>query len=188
MIYILGLMFSLSFADFGILKLQGTIEDCTPLTGGIEKPRQRFIKAEDTLKEGTCLRSNDGYIILKKKGYIISMKAPFSMNVSSQKPYITYGKARFKLENIKDFKLQTRNAVVGVRGTDFFASYQPDLGETEVICFSSQIVFSDLDGKNEKLISAGFWGGKGGRFGINITEPIKLEKNFLATVKNDLAF
>jgi hypothetical protein len=168
--------------------LKGTIEDCTPIKGKTEKNKQRLIKAEDTIKEGTCLTSSDGQIVIKKKGFIMSAKAPFSLNVSSQKPYIAHGKARFNLEKINDFKLQTRNAVVGVRGTDFFASYQPDLGETEVICFSSQISLSDLDGANQKVIPAGFWGGKGGRFGINITDPIKLEKNFLSSVKNDLAF
>jgi len=187
MVYLLSLFISISLADFGILKLKGTVTYCSLSLGNGIARNSVAIKSSDTIKDGTCIQSANGYIVIKDKGFLLSAKAPFSMIVSKTNPNLNLGKVRFKLEKIKDFKLQTRNAVVGVRGTDFFASYQPDLGETEVICFESEVNLSDLDGENKKAIPAGYWGGKGGRFGMNVTEPIKLEKNFLNAVKSDLA-
>lgn len=186
MAFIMALVFTYSFADFGILKLKGEVRYCPAHVAA--KNKVQLVKVSDTIKDGTCLQSNDGYIVLKQNSNIILAKGSFEVNVSDKKPVVTTGKVRFKLKQVKDFRLQTRNAVAGVRGTDFFVSYNPDLGETEVICFESKITLSDLDGKNLKEIPAGFWGGKGGRFGASITNPIQLNSNFLSAVKADLAF
>ncbi len=186
MTVILVLLSMFSFADFGILKLKGEVTYCPVQAAGNNKVQS--VKVSDTIKDGTCIQSNKGYIVLKQNSNIIMAKGSFVVNVSDKKPVITTGKVRFKLKQVKDFRLTTRNAVAGVRGTDFFVSYNPDLGETEVICFESKITLSDLDGTNLKEIPAGYWGGKGGRFGASITEPIQLNSNFLNAAKRDLAF
>lgn len=180
-----GLLLLFSFADFGIKKMQGDIYYCPEVIAGA-KPEVKKVQVADVIKEGMCLVSEKGHLILVKAPQIIVAKGPFHLKVSIKSPYLQYGKVRFQLKNVKDFRLQTRNAVVGVRGTDFFASYNEDLGETEVICFESSISLSDLDDTNKKVIPAGYWGGKGGRFGLKITEPMQLTTSFINNMKSDV--
>jgi hypothetical protein len=183
---LLSLLLQISFADFGILKLKGTVVNCnTKAYGDISKPK--VVNASDIIPAGTCLKSEDGYIVLKKGSNLIVAKGDFSINVSDAKPMLNRGKARFQLQNVKEFKLTTRNAVAGVRGTDFFVSVNPDLGETEVICIESKITLSHLDGSGEKIIPAGYWGGKGGRFGEEIKDPMFLDISFVQKIKKDMA-
>jgi hypothetical protein len=74
--------------------------------------------------------------------------------------------------------IRTPNAQMGVRGTDFFASYEGLLGETEIISFANTVDFS-AKGANSVAVDAGHWGGIGGRFGREIKPPMKLPPNVL---------
>lgn len=64
---------------------------------------------------------------------------------------------------VKDQKINTPHAAIGVRGTDYYLSTNDLLGETEIIVFDGQVNFeSKLTDKDEKLISKNQWGGVGG--------------------------
>lgn len=98
------------------------------------------------------------------------------------------GKARLrsirssKAAKTPNLQIKTKNAVMGVRGTDFLATFSPLLEESEVVVFDGKIAFDSLsDPADKKEINAGHWGGLGGRFGQKVTEPIELPKNALDT-------
>ncbi|WP_408096910.1 FecR domain-containing protein [Peredibacter sp. HCB2-198] len=71
--------------------------------------------------------------------------------------------------------IQTKNAAMGLRGTNFFVSYNPLLGETEVICFDGSVEMKAKLVKSEpKLIGKNQWGGIGGRFGEELSKVLSL--------------
>jgi hypothetical protein len=73
------------------------------------------------------------------------------------------------------FQLRTASAVIGVRGTDFLAVFNPLLSESEIVVFDGRVVFgSSKNAAISKEISKGYWGGIGGRFGKNIAPLILL--------------
>ena len=74
-------------------------------------------------------------------------------------------------------KILTKTAVMGVRGTDFYASYNPLLEETEIAMFDGIVEFKSATGNQKKVITQGMWGGLGGRYGekmktLNITPQV----------------
>lgn len=73
------------------------------------------------------------------------------------------------------FLLRHRKVTMGVRGTDFFASANDDLGETELVVFDGQVEFANEKiSKDAEMVKPGFWSGIGGRFGEKIHSPVKL--------------
>lgn len=71
--------------------------------------------------------------------------------------------------------IKTANAVTGVRGTDFFVSYNPVLGETEVVCFDGNILLVNKKNKSDfKTVGKNQWGGIGGRFGRRLSEILTI--------------
>lgn len=71
---------------------------------------------------------------------------------------VIYGKMRAKVNQKYDgdtnkFQVKTRSAVAGVRGTDFFTSYQPTTNETRVVTFEGQVAFG-LPGPNGTIRNA----------------------------------
>lgn len=101
------------------------------------------------------------------------------------------GAARFLVSASKKFKklwgrsgppleVHTSNAVIGVRGTDFYVTYLPLLGETEIICFTGEIDFKNSKkSEDHKRVPSGHWGGLGGRFGSEIGNLIELSPEIL---------
>lgn len=76
--------------------------------------------------------------------------------------------------------IQTKNAALGIRGTNFFVSYNPLLGETEVICFDGTVEMSAKLVKSEsKLINKNQWGGVGGRFGEELSKVLTLSPELM---------
>jgi len=59
---------------------------------------------------------------------------------------IIFGKIRAVVGPITDknshFTIETENSTIGVRGTDFGVSYNPDVGETELFCFEGDVVLT----------------------------------------------
>lgn len=73
------------------------------------------------------------------------------------------------------FRIRTRTAVMGVRGTDFMNVANPLLAETEIVVFDGQVSFDSVaDAGDRRIINKGQWGGIGGRFGNRTTRPIQL--------------
>lgn len=83
--------------------------------------------------------------------------------------------------------IKTKNAIMGLRGTDFLVMSRPLLGETEVICFDGGVTLTNAMNKvDSKSISAGQWGGLGGRFGQKTSEILNLPPQFLIEVSSNL--
>ena len=68
---------------------------------------------------------------------------------------------------------------MSVRGTDFMASYDPLLGESEIVSFSDAVDFRKTISRVGITVKAGQWGGFGGRFGSAIKPPMTLSKEIL---------
>ena len=81
----------------------------------------------------------------------------------------------------------TKNAVMGVRGTDFYTSYNPLLGETEIICFDGQVNLANrLDPENSSLVGKNQWGGIGGRFGERVSRILDLSPELISEIDKGL--
>lgn len=76
---------------------------------------------------------------------------------------VTHGPVLFK----------TKTATMGVRGTDFVASFDGSLLESEIIVLDGTVEM------NRALIHKGQWGGVGGRFGARIGPILTLPKSVL---------
>ncbi|MEW6057284.1 MAG: FecR domain-containing protein [Bdellovibrionota bacterium] len=146
-----------------------------------------------TGREGSSAR-----ILLAEQEIIVN--GPFSILLSQPKPSeglsvleLLQGKLRMLVKSAKGstptttrIVLRTPNTVMGVRGTDFFASFEPLLGESEVICFENEIDFVTRDGSSSQRVRAGQWGGFGGRFGQAISLPMSLPPKVLGHFKASL--
>lgn len=83
------------------------------------------------------------------------------------------------------FTLRTKAGTMGVRGTDFLGVAHPVLNEAEIVVFEGKVEFASVaNPKDLKMISAGYWGGIGGRFGAKVTEPIALSQDALKHFEN----
>jgi len=102
-------------------------------------------------------------------------KINFSAKAEAQELNLSKGIARWITGDKKGLGIKTPNAVMGVRGTDFFTSFNPLLGETEIICFDGKIQMTNIeDADDSKEISKNQWGGIGGRFGKKLSEVLDL--------------
>lgn len=102
-------------------------------------------------------------------------KINFSAKAEAQELNLSKGIARWITGDKKGLGIKTPNAVMGVRGTDFFTSFNPLLGETEIICFDGKIQMTNIeDTDDSKEISKNQWGGIGGRFGKKLSEVLDL--------------
>lgn len=87
------------------------------------------------------------------------------------------------------YKVRTSNAVMGIRGTDFYLSYNPLLGETEMICFDGKVNFASAKTQaDERLVESRQWGGLGGRFGEKIAPILTLPNDALAHFSGLVSF
>lgn len=90
--------------------------------------------------------------------------------------YFSNGKAKGLAPEIK-----TKQAAMGIRGTDFLLIATALLGETEIVMFEGKVRMTNLSATNDRLdVKAGQWGGLGGRFGSKFQKPIDLPKNVLS--------
>jgi hypothetical protein len=78
--------------------------------------------------------------------------------------------------------VRTLNAAMGIRGTDFLASYNPLLDETELICFDGAVQLTNAaDAADAKTVGKNQWGGIGGRFGKRLSEILDLGPELVGT-------
>jgi FecR protein len=97
------------------------------------------------------------------------------------------GIARWISGTVKGKGVKTSNAVMGIRGTDIFVSYNPLFGETEIICFDGSIQMTNaIDEKDSTHISKNQWGGIGGRFGNKISNVLSLSSEVLSSIEATL--
>lgn len=100
---------------------------------------------------------------------------------------IVKGISRWVSGSMKGKGVKTPNAVMGIRGTDFYASYNPMLGETEIICYDGEVQFTNaVDEKDSKSISKNQWGGIGGRFGKKLSDVLTLSPELISSFDSAL--
>lgn len=114
-------------------------------------------------------------------------KINFSAKAEAQELNLSKGVARWITGDKKGLGVRTSNAVMGIRGTDFFTSYNPALGETEIICFDGKIQMTNAaETDDSKEISKNQWGGIGGRFGTKLSEVLTLSPELIQTFDSTL--
>lgn len=142
-------------------------------------------------------------IFIQKWGNEINIgaKSEMELNFTDAKKYtllngscrwITAAKKLLKEAHTNDNKAKggifTRQASMGVRGTDFLLIASPLLGETQIVMFDGLVEFQNLNDTNNKIeISKNQWGGIGGRFGQKIAPVINLNDEQLSLFKNQLS-
>lgn len=127
---------------------------------------------------------------------ILGPNTEMEIDLSAQdtKVFYTLGKGLCRWINLyphKDGKgkgaVHTKQASLGVRGTDFLLVSNPILGETEIVMFDGTVEFkSKTDVQDAVSIVKGQWGGLGGRFGQKITKPMDLPQEVLEHFRTQL--
>ncbi|MDD0853673.1 FecR domain-containing protein [Halobacteriovorax sp. GB3] len=159
----------------------------------------KVLKLGDTLQGKGVLETKKASFIkleIKEWGNHIVLGPSSEMNLALtskevQKKYeITKGICRWKSYLRKKQNkgvIFSKQASIGVRGTDYFLKVNPLLGETEIVVFEGQVLFSNLsDQKDAKLINENQWGGLGGRFGGKISNILTLPSNVIDHFKRYL--
>lgn len=129
------------------------------------------------------LKASDGTIIIvgPKSGLKISFnknKTPVSLEVGSLR-WISPKKDK------KFLGVRTPNAILGVRGTDFFVERERVFDETQMVCFDGNVNLASVKNKDDsKNVGPGQWGGIGGRYSQKIGEIITLKASILKSFKD----
>ncbi len=103
---------------------------------------------------------------------------------------LIYGKIRLQTRGkskAEPLKIITPVAVAGVRGTDFMVSHDELLGESEIICFESEVDFKDGKSNKSVIVGAGQWGGVGLRFG-ELRDPLTLPPKILSAIDKSIPY
>lgn len=179
---------SIAFAEgefASVEKLNGKV-----LVNGKSLTKKDVVKNNDVIKvlekSFLKLRANDGTKILigPKSNITISLskkKLPLRMDLGSLR-WISPSKG--KIYN----GITTPNAVLGVRGTDFFVERDATFDETQMICFEGNVTLtSTLNKKDSKNVGPGQWGGIGGRYSKKIGEIITLKPMITQWFKDRLS-
>lgn len=145
---------------------------------------------------GEIVVGNKSYLklMLSESQTVIALGANTTskLNVSApaekQELQLVKGIARWVTGNKKGLGVKTPNAIMGVRGTDFYTSYHPLLGETEIICFEGSVEFANANNSTDsKLIKKNQWGGIGGRFGNKVSNILDLSPELIKSFDSALA-
>ena len=167
-------------------------------------------EAEVVLIRGTAMYNNsllqvgskvtsEGVITVADKSYLklrllpslstivigANSSAKLNLEEGENKEKIYFLSGAFRWVTGKAFKksgviLHSKNAVFGLRGTDFTATFNSALGETEVVCNEGEIMFTNLDDpKNFRYVKTAQWGGLGGRFGEKVERILDLQQPVL---------
>lgn len=126
-------------------------------------------------------------VILKESKTVIAFAANttsvfnFSTPSETQEVNLIKGIARWVTGEKKGKGIKTPLASMGVRGTDFYVSHFPDLGETELMIFSGAVVIKNTATvEEEKVLTKDQWTGVGGRYGKTMAKVVDLTPEQIA--------
>ncbi len=176
--------------------ISANAQTVTHLKGKVFVNKEQAVKVGSKIEWNSSVYSDDpsAYIKIKTDKSQLILTSKFRMELKEpannvSKVNLLYGKIRALVDSKKDkkqkYEVTTPTAVAGVRGTDFFLSYLPLLGESEIICFEGLVDFGLQKNKPTK-VKAGQWGGVGGRFGNKVGKPLDLPQNVLEHFQNSL--
>lgn len=190
--FLISLLSTISIYSYGA--------KCTRVEGDVKFGGQPVAVGMDLAKGGDLITGADGKaVVLVSEG---AGKSEVSVSPDSilkiqpgeaaQAYLLMKGILRARLHDKagkNKFSLRTNSAVMGVRGTDFMAVYNPLLGESEIVVFEGRVLFSSAKNpKDAKEVGAGYWGGIGGRYTQKVGDLIKLPAPALAHFQNATAF
>lgn len=147
--------------------------------------KKGFLKTGKNSRAKVLFFDSGATLNLEEKGKI-QLAPP---NAKNWKNYdLKRGSCRWVIQKIKKgkpkFRIRTPSAVMGVRGTDFLAKYDPIQQEVELVVFEGKVEFqSNRQPKSPKIVSPGEWLGLGGRFGTEVSEPKKIDSTLLQKLK-----
>ena len=168
-------------ADYVVSSIHGKV-----VTGGQQ------LKLAQKLPGGAEVSSSDATakVKLTDGDQILTMRGEFRVKLATSQEPVTVleGRLRAKVGKTKPgfiFHMRTPVVLSGVRGTDYFLSFNPSLQESEIVCFESAVDFATTDGASKQIVKAGQWGGIGGRFGKVIAAPLNLPPAVMAKFNAD---
>ena len=152
-------------------------------------------KAAKVMDQAKILVSDKSFLKLKASDgttIVVGPKSKLIVNLSNKKTPVSLGVGSLRwLSPKKDkrfFGIKTPNAVLGVRGTDFFVERDGTFDETQMVCFDGEVnLVSVEDKKDSKVVGPGQWGGIGGRYSQKIGEIITLKPMIVDWFKKRLA-
>lgn len=179
------LFFTLSLLaqDADVLSVRGYIS----LDGSVLKKGMK-IKKSGLIKTGVAsflkIRNNSTSSIIII-GPNSEMKLDLKEEDLTKQNILQKGLARWISDKItkkelegKERGIRTKQAVMGIRGTDYIVKVTPLFAETEIIVMDGAVNFSSqTNTKDQKLVNKHQWGGLGGRFGNQIGDLIDLPKD-----------
>ncbi len=183
---ILVLLFSVNlYAKVQVKVLKGDVtfngtkvtkESDLSMGGSVEVGDKSFLKIFSDVNNSSIVIGPNSKLDIKFE----KKKLPFSL-LNGVARWVTEGQGKLK------GGIKTRNAIMGVRGTDFMIIANWKLAETEVICFDGQVkIFNRENRKDTGLINKGQWGGLGGRFGDSVGKVLDLPERFVEVSKQML--
>jgi hypothetical protein len=171
-------------------------------TGDVKFNNKPVATGDVVPAQGTLATGEDGEAkVFVKDAKAISILKPSSkvaFGSSKKNPgnfRLLEGLSRWVISKVKGKKpviVNTRTAVMGVRGTEFMAIYNSVLEETEIVSFDGNVDFRARGkGKRKVTVKTGQWGGVGGRFGPDVNKisdlPPKVLSYFEGKTKLDTA-
>lgn len=176
---------------FLVLSLQlfaADFAEVMKFSGKVTFDGKQVKKGQKISKNGEVLTGKKGYLKLQtadKSTIIFGSKSQGVITLKQKKKPLELKEGIIRWISTKGKKtyngLRTKNAVMGVRGTDFITIRNSLLNETEIVCFDGKVMFQNKSSKNDKaLVSKGQWGGLGGRFRNKIGEVIDLPKKVIS--------
>lgn len=186
LIVLIYVICSTAIADTGsVVKLIGTATfGGKPLTEkSTLKGKGTFVVSEKSYLKIKLNEAGTEFVIGANSSTVIDLTLPGE----KQELTLVRGMTRWVSGKIKGLGVKTHNVSMGVRGTDFLTTYNPLLGETEVICFDGEVSMTNLgDPTDTKNVSKNQWGGFGGRFGKKLSEILTLSPELMSGFENVL--
>ena len=190
----MSLLFLLSFEVFSlptakVVKLKGdvthngktlSVNDVISTNGELKTARGSFVKI--------FIEDWSSSIVLGPKGV---MGIDLSSKQVKKKYSFLKGSCRWVTSKSKKSKgvVYTKNAAMGVRGTDYILKVTALLGESEIVVIDGQVEFQNSSNPDDvALISKGQWGGLGGRYGQTIAKVLDLPGNVISAFDKQLKF
>lgn len=158
----------------------------------------KMLKANDVIsKNGTLRSKRRSFIKLEisewKTNIVVGPSSEMEIDLSSKKVKKKYtfkkGRCRWrtKLNSKSSGVIHTRQASLGVRGTDYLLIANSLLGETEIVVFDGLVDFKNSsDKKDQKVLKKNQWGGIGGRYGSKIGKVLDLPSNVISAFEKQL--
>lgn len=180
LVSIIQISFAGEFASIAKLRGNVSVNGKTATATTLVQDKDLVVVAQ---KSYVKLKATDNTII------IVGPNSQLKVDLSSKKVPVEIlgGSLRWISPGPKKvyYGVKSKNAVLGVRGTDFFVEKNNTFDETQMVCFSGEVLMINAKNKaDRKTVKAGQWGGVGGRYSQKIGEIIDLSPEIVKSFKD----